>query len=94
MTDLKRTFDPFWMWTITEEEREEVVKWLHVHGVNPEHCARFTVEGWEVKAEMYELNAQGQPVCDTHGNPKYRTEDRVFTATWWPSGVQSELPQM
>ena len=78
---------------ITPEQREEVINWLYVHGINPDQCARFHVDGWEVECEMFELDIDGKHVLNTRGDVKY-TESKTFTSTWWPEGVESELPKM
>lgn len=82
-----RKFDPFWLHSLPENQRDEVVMWLSGY-VNVNHCAYFQYDGKQVKAAMYEVdNHTGQPIMRSGGEVVW-DEPKIFTPTSVPSIVQ------
>lgn len=82
------TFHPFWLHSIPQDERDEVITWLQNNGVNVDWCASFDCDGREVTAHMYTIR-DGSPILE-NGEP-VMAESIIFRPSSLPEAVRKRL---
>lgn len=88
MTD---TLTPEWMSRLSTLEQAALVRWLNMHGVNPNNCALvyFNSEDHKFHAKMYATDTFGRAEI-RDGEVQY-AEDIVFSPTYVPESVVERL---
>lgn len=91
--DIWFTFSPFWLFTREEEDAKLVQNWLKSVGLDLEKCPGFDLDpiGNLITTRYYEMDHNGRPMMDTHGNPKYEDQVREFPAGTVPDVVRNYL---
>ena len=77
-------FDPYWMSTLNQGQREKLTNWMWEMKVDPEQCA-----GWDLRADgqicfkMYVRDAKGDYLWDSELQQGV-TKDVVIHPPWIP----------
>jgi hypothetical protein len=91
---LLKRYEPFWLHQLDKAEREEVVDWVSVHGIDPQLCAYFDVTfgvNHSVRCKMYRTE-NGSPLINRETMEVEWDKDEVFSTNWLPAAIERDHP--
>lgn len=78
--DVRFTYTPFWLFSLSDTDRDDVQTWLTTAGVNLNLCPGFDYDGALITTRYYARDEMGSPTMSPSGDVNYEEQVREFAA--------------